>query len=126
MPLQVVDIVISLAIFTLVFASVFKIVPDVVIAWRDTWIGAAITAALFVGGKFAIGQYLGISGVGSAYGAAGSLIVLLVWVYYSSLILFFGAEVTQQYAIRFGARLRPSKYARWTDDAPAADRPIAT
>jgi membrane protein len=87
---------------------IFKFLPDAKIAWRDVWIGAFITAALFTLGKFALGLYLGRSGVGSSYGAAGSLIVLLLWVFYSSQIVFFGAEFTQVYANRFGSRVAPS------------------
>jgi membrane protein len=81
------------------------------IAWRDVWIGALITAALFTAGKFALGLYLGKSGVASSYGAAGSLIVLLLWVYYSAQILFFGAEFTQVYANRFGSHVCPTDNA---------------
>lgn len=77
------------------FALMFKFLPDVTVSWPDVWWGAAITSAMFVVGKFAIGFYLGASDVGSAYGAAGSLIIVLVWIYYSSLIVLYGAEVTQ-------------------------------
>ena len=92
------DIAASLIVITCLFALIFKLLPDVAIEWRDVWVGAVLTAALFVVGKFAIGFYLGISDVGSAYGAAGSIIVILVWIYYSALILFFGAEFTQVWA----------------------------
>jgi membrane protein len=98
--LAVLDLLISLVVITALFALIFKYLPDVKIAWREVWVGAAITAVLFVAGKFAIGLYLGTSEVGSAYGAAGSLIVILVWIYYSALILFFGAELTQAWASR--------------------------
>ena len=87
--------------------------PDVYIAWRDVWLGAAATALLFAVGKIAIGLYLGRSSFASAYGAAGSLLVLLAWVYYSSQILFFGAEFTQVYTIRHGRRFRPARGARF-------------
>ena len=96
--LMAIDLVASLLVITILFALIFKYLPDVEIAWRDVWVGAAITALLFVAGKFGIGLYLGTSDVGSAYGAAGSLIVILVWIYYSALILFFGAEFTQAWA----------------------------
>jgi membrane protein len=98
--LAALDLLISLLVITALFALIFKYLPDVKISWRDVWVGAAITAVLFVAGKFAIGLYLGTSEVGSAYGAAGSLIVILVWIYYSALILFFGAELTQAWASR--------------------------
>ena len=81
------------------------------IAWSDVWLGAAITALLFTLGKWVIGLYLGYASVGSTYGAAGSLLVLLVWAYYSAQILFFGAEFTQVYARRYGSQIRPSEHA---------------
>jgi len=108
---QILNIVFSLAMITLLFAMIFKFLPDAKIAWRDVWIGAFLTALLFTIGKFALGIYLGKSGVASSYGAAGSLIVLLLWVYYSSQILFFGAEFTQVYANRFGSRVAPADNA---------------
>lgn len=116
---SVVDIVASLIVFTLLFAALFKMLPDVELPWRDMWIGALVTAVLFAAGKIAIGQYLGISSVGSAYGAAGALVVLLVWVYYSSLIFFFGAEITQQVALQHGSSLHPSPHARWASEPDA-------
>ena len=108
---QIVNFVLSLVIITLLFAMIFKFLPDAKIAWHDVWIGAFITALLFTIGKLALGLYLGKSGVESSYGAAGSLIVLLLWVYYSSQILFFGAEFTQVYANRFGSRVAPAENA---------------
>jgi membrane protein len=105
---QILNVVFSLVMVTLLFAMIFKFLPDAKIAWRDVWIGAFLTALLFTIGKFALGIYLGKSGVASSYGAAGSLIVLLLWVYYSSQILFFGAEFTQVYANRFGSRVAPA------------------
>ena len=109
--IQLLNAILSLAVITLLFAMMFKILPDANIAWRDVWIGAFITALLFTIGKFALGFYLGRSGVASSYGAAGSLIVLLIWVYYSSQIVFFGAEFAQVYANRFGSRVTPSSNA---------------
>lgn len=85
----------------------FKYLPDAKIAWKDVWLGAAITAALFTLGKFALGLYLGKSSVGSSFGAAGSLVILLLWVYYSAQILFLGAEFTQVWANRFGSHVSP-------------------
>ena len=88
----------SIAVITLLFALLFKYVPDAQITWRDVWLGGAISAVLFTIGKTAIGYYIGRASVGSAYGAAGSLVALLVWVYYSALIVFFGAEFTHAWA----------------------------
>jgi membrane protein len=99
------DFFVSFGITTVLFAMIFKILPDVYVRWSDVWIGAAVTAALFAIGKIIIGMYLGRSAFVSAYGAAGSLAVLLVWVYYSAQILFLGAEFTQVYANRYSKRL---------------------
>jgi membrane protein len=98
-------------IISAVFAMIFKILPNATIRWRDVWLGAVITALLFLIGKWALGIYLGSGTAASAYGAASSLITLLLWVYYSSQILLFGAEFTQVYANRCGARIEPDKYA---------------
>lgn len=108
---QVLNFILSLGLVTLLFAMMFKFLPDAEIAWRDVWIGAFLTAVFFGIGKFALGLYLGKSGVTSSYGAAGSLIVLLLWVYYSSQIFFFGAEFTQVYASRLGSRVTPAENA---------------
>ena len=113
----ILNIVLSLSMITLLFATIFKFLPDAKIAWHDVWIGAFLTALLFTIGKFALGIYLGKSGVASSYGAAGSLIVLLLWVYYSSQILFFGAEFTQVYANRFGSRVAPADNAVLTQQS---------
>jgi len=111
-----VDFGVSFAITTMLFAAVFKILPDVYVAWRDVWLGAAVTAALFAIGKIGIGLYLGRSSFTSAYGAAGSFLVMLAWVYYSSQILFFGAEFTQVYTVRHGHSFRPARGARFLSD----------
>ena len=108
---QVVNFVLSLAIITGLFALIFKVVPDVQIAWRDVWMGAFVTALLFSLGKFGLGLYLGRASVSSPYGAAGSLVVLVIWVYYAAQILFMGAEFTQVYAAHRGARIEPSAHA---------------
>lgn len=108
---QLLSLLISLSTVTVVFALIFKVVPDVEIAWRDVWIGAVVTAVLFVLGQFAIGLYLGNSDVTSTYGAAGALVVILVWVFYSAQILFLGAEFTQVYANLHGTRIVPAKNA---------------
>ncbi|HKQ48313.1 MAG TPA: YihY/virulence factor BrkB family protein [Phycisphaerae bacterium] len=99
----------TLALFTTLFAALFRYLPDVAISWRDVWIGALTTAALFSVGKFVIGLYLGHSSIGTAYGASGSIVVLLVWVYYSSVILLFGAELAQVIARHSGSGIRTSK-----------------
>jgi membrane protein len=104
-------LVFDFAIVVLLFAMIFKFLPDVKIQWRDVWIGAVMTAILFGIGKWLLGFYLGSGAAGSAYGAASSLITLLLWVYYSSQILLFGAEFTQVYAARAGRELKPSEYA---------------
>ena len=105
------SLVLGFIIIALLFAMIYKFLPDVKITWGDVAIGAAVTAVLFSAGKYAIGAYLGQMAIGSAYGAAGSLAVLLVWVYYSALISFFGAEFTQVYARRYGSRIRPEDHA---------------
>jgi len=99
------------AIVTLLFAMIFKFLPDAKIRWGDVWIGAAMTALFFGIGKWALGLYLGSGAAGSAYGAASSLITLLLWIYYSSQILLFGAEFTQVYADQLGHKVTPSAYA---------------
>jgi membrane protein len=103
--------VFDLAVVVLLFASIFKFLPDVKIQWRDVWIGAVMTAIFFAIGKWALGLYLGSGTAASAYGAASSLITLLLWIYYSSQILLFGAEFTQVYAARAGRAFVPDKYA---------------
>lgn len=102
---------VDLGLVVLLFAGMFKYLPDVEVRWRDVWVGAAMTALLFLVGKWALGLYLGSGAAGSAYGAASSLVTLLLWIYYSSQILLFGAEFTQVYARRFGADIKPSKHA---------------
>jgi membrane protein len=104
-------LVFDFAVVVLLFAMIFKFLPDVKIQWRDVWIGAIITAILFGIGKWLLAFYLGSSAAGSAYGAASSLITLLLWVYYSSQILLFGAEFTQVYAARAGRAFEPTEYA---------------
>lgn len=109
--LKLLDFVLSVGIITLLFALIYKYLPDAIIRWKDVWPGAFITAVLFVIGKFLISWYIGHSDVGSAYGAAGSIIVILVWVYYSALIVFFGAEFTQEFARHYGENIRAKPYA---------------
>jgi membrane protein len=106
------DLGVSFIFITVLFAMIFKFLPDVRIQWRDVWIGAAITSFLFTIGKFLIGLYLGTSAVSSTFGAAGSIITILLWVYYSSLILFLGAEFTQVYATQYGSGVAPTENAQ--------------
>jgi membrane protein len=109
---------IAFGVIALLFAVIYKVLPDAPLSWRDAWVGAAFTAALFSVGKWAIGLYLGNSALASSFGAAGSLVALLLWVYYSAQIFFLGAQFTREYALAFGS-LRPR-------EAPASLRPIAT
>lgn len=102
---QFINFIFSFIITTLLFGLIFKILPDAKVAWSDVFIGAVMTALLFSIGKFVLGQYLGNSSFASAYGAAGSLVVILAWVYYAAQILFFGAEFTQVYARRYGTKI---------------------
>ncbi|MBD0315239.1 MAG: YihY/virulence factor BrkB family protein [Nitrospiraceae bacterium] len=117
--LQAINVLLSFIVITGLFAMIFKVLPDAHVAWRDVWVGAALTAALFTVGKFAIGLYLGKSNPGSGYGAAGSLVILLVWVYYSAQILLYGAEFTQVYANRRGGQIVPTKEADIIDPKKA-------
>jgi membrane protein len=105
--LQIVNLVISIGVITVLFALIFKFLPDAEIAWRDVWLGAFFTSVLFSLGKFLIGLYLGNSAVASSFGAAGSLVLLLIWFYYSAQILLFGAEFTQVYANQLGSKIVP-------------------
>jgi membrane protein len=105
------SVLITFFVVTLLFAMIFKFLPDVKVRWRHVWIGAVTTALLFTIGKYLLALYLGREGTASAYGAAGSVIVIMLWVYYSSVILFFGAEFTQVYARKSGAKIVPSRYA---------------
>src|SRR5215213_4690657 len=108
---HVLELVVSFGLVTVLFAMIYKFLPDVKIQWRDVWIGAALTSVLFTIGKFLIGLYLGTSGVTSTFGAAGSLITVLLWVFYSSLIFFLGAEFKQVYATHYGSGVFPAANA---------------
>ena len=110
--LQIINFFISFAIVTLLFAMIYKLLPDISIQWGDVWIGATLTSLLFTIGKFFIGLYLGKSDVGIAYGGAGSLAVILIWVHYASQIFLLGAEFTAVYAHSHGSRLAASPHAR--------------
>jgi membrane protein len=116
--IYILNLLLNLFVISLLFALVFKFLPDAHIRWRDTWIGAFGTAILFVLGKYGISMYISSSDINSSYGAAGSLIVILVWIYWSSLILFYGAEFTQEYAEMYGEKITPKPHAvkfSWTE-----------
>lgn len=121
-PWHIAQLVVSFGVVAVLFALIFRYLPDVRIAWRDVRFGAAFTAALFVIGKFALGLWLGKKSVGSAYGAAGSLVVLLLWIYWSASIVFFGAEFTQVYASSHGSLRAAPK--RKEEDGGAPVRPV--
>jgi membrane protein len=108
---QVLNLAVSVVFITLLLALIYKILPDADIPWRGLWLGAAVTAALFTAGKHLIGLYLANSAVGSAYGAAGTLVILLIWVYFSAQVFYFGAEITQVYTRMAGIPIRPARHA---------------
>lgn len=109
--LYIINTVITLLLTTLIFGTIFKVLPDAKIRWRDVLAGAVTTAILFMLAKFGISYYISKSNVGSTYGAAGSLVILLLWVYFSAMILYFGAEFTKAYAVKFGSAIHPEEYA---------------
>jgi membrane protein len=109
----VINLVLNLAVVTVLFAIIFKVLPDAKITWKAVWPGAIATAILFMIGKFLISFYISKSEIGSTYGAAGSLAILLVWIYYSAMILYFGAEFTREWALQHHSEIRPNKYAVW-------------
>jgi membrane protein len=117
---QVVNFAVALAVTALLFALIFKVVPDVILRWRDALIGGLFTAVLFAIGRFALAMYIGKSGTTSSFGVAGSLVALVLWVYYSSQILFLGAEFTQVYSRKFGGKVRPNEHAVLAKDAKDA------
>ena len=112
---QIINFAISFGFITLLFGLIYKYLPDAKIKWDDVIVGAIITALLFTFGKFIIGLYLGRGSLGSAYGAAGSLVIFLAWVYYSAQILLFGAEFTQVYARKFGKKITPNRHAQYME-----------
>jgi membrane protein len=109
--LYIINLALTFLIISVLFGVIFKVLPDAKVKWRHVRVGAITTAILFMIGKFAIGMYLGSSKVGSTYGAAGSIVIILLWVYYSAIILYFGAEFTQVYAQYHGERIEPNEYA---------------
>jgi membrane protein len=124
---RAVDLIVSLGLLTLLFATLYKVLPDVCIDWGDVWVGAAVTAVLFSIGNYLIGLYLGYSSISSAYGAAGSLVVILLWVYYSSQVFLFGAEFTRAYADWRGKALLPTENAvAVTPEAQGREEPTSS
>jgi membrane protein len=109
---QAINVIVSLLVFTLVFAFIYKVVPHAKVRWRDVWIGAAVTSVLFSIGRAGIAFYLGHSSTSSYFGAAGSLVVLIIFIYYSGQIFFLGAEFTQVFANRYGGRVTPEEHAQ--------------
>jgi membrane protein len=109
---EALNVVVSLGVITVLFALIYKVLPDVRLVWADVWIAGLVTAGLFTIGKLLIGMYLGTTGVASTYGAAGSVIVLLVWVYYSAQVILLGAEFSREYVSMFGRRPRPEPFAK--------------
>jgi len=107
--LHIADFVLSVGIIAVLFAAMYRFLPNPKVEWRDVWVGAAVTSFLFYLGELGLGLYIGKGAVGSAYGAAGSILVLLLWVYYSGLIFYFGAEFTKTYAERYGSRKMEKK-----------------
>ncbi|MEX2594657.1 MAG: YihY/virulence factor BrkB family protein [Anditalea sp.] len=118
---KVLDFVLSIAIISLLFGVMYKVLPDVEIQWKSVWVGAIVTAVLFTLGKELLGLYFRFADPTSSFGAAGTIILLILWVNYSCLILFFGAEFTQVYAKKFGHPLQPSSHAKWR--AGFSDKP---
>jgi membrane protein len=121
---QILSLIITFGVITVVFALLYKYLPDVEIGWKDVWIGAAISALLFGLGQFALGLYLQFGNVGSAFGAAGSLVVVLVWIYYSAQIFLLGAEFTQVYTNKYGSRVRPAENAEFITEEMRAQQGI--
>jgi membrane protein len=121
---QVVNFVFSFAMVTVIFAMIYKIMPRAKVQWRDVWVGAAVTALLFTVGKHLIGLYIGKSSVASGYGAAGSLVVVLVWVYYSAQIFLLGAEFTWVYARTYGS-MKDKAGLPDANPSPTRDVPLA-
>jgi membrane protein len=108
---QLINFIVSFGVITVLFALMFKILPDVRIRWKDVWIGAMVTTLLFIAGRFGLGFYFGKAQPGSTYGAAGSIVLIMLWVSYSCMIVFLGAEFTKQFATYFGRKIVPTKNA---------------
>lgn len=110
---QVVNLIVNLLVFTLIFMVMFTVLPDVDISWKSTFVGGFLTAILFVAGQFGISRYLATKGGSSVFGAAGFLVILLLWLYYTGIIVLFGAELTRAYLVCFGKHVEPNKFAEW-------------
>jgi membrane protein len=123
---QVLNFVVSFGVIAVLFAFIFKYMPDVRMPWKDVWVGAVITSLLFALGKLGLGMYLAKSTTADAFGAAGSLVVVLLWVYYSAQILFFGAEITQVYARQRGSKVVPTKHAKLKEPEDQRKEPSTT
>jgi membrane protein len=119
---EALNVVVSLGVITLLFALIYKVLPDVKLAWREVWVGALVTAGLFTIGKLVIGLYLGTTSIATTYGAAGSVSVVLVWVYYSAQVILLGAEFTRAYVEQFGRRPPPEDFAVKDKKAEKAER----
>jgi membrane protein len=109
----VINMLMSVVVNTLLFATIFKVLPDARIKWKDVFIGSITTSILFMLGRWAIGYYIGSSNLANIYGAAGSVIIILIWTYYSSAILYLGAEFTKVYATQYGGKISPNDYSVW-------------
>ncbi|WP_343302681.1 YihY/virulence factor BrkB family protein [Chitinophaga niabensis] len=120
----IVNLIVTFITITALFAVIFKVLPDAKVKWRHVWVGAMTTSVLFMLGKFGIGLYLGNSSIGSTYGAAGSLVILLVWVYYSAAILYFGAAFTREYVQHKGERIYPNNYAVWVEQVEVESKGV--
>ena len=120
------DNIMFIVISTLIFGIIFRVLPDALIKWKDVFMGALITAILFTLGKYAIGLYLGNSNITNVYGAAGSTMILMLWIYYSSAILYIGAVFTKVYSSRFGTKIRPAEHSVWVkiEEIPVAETQI--
>ncbi|MEO6670868.1 MAG: YihY/virulence factor BrkB family protein [Ferruginibacter sp.] len=125
--IPLVDNVMSVGVTLLLFATIFKVLPDAKIKWKDVFVGALITAILFTLGKLGIGYYLSKSNLATVFGAAGSIIIIMIWVYYSSAILYLGAVFTKVYATDFGGKIYPNDYATWVkvEQIPVSDVTLA-
>jgi membrane protein len=125
--IPVIDNILSVGVTLVLFATIFKVLPDAKIKWKDVFIGALITAILFTLGKLGIGYYLSKSNLATVFGAAGSVIIIMIWVYYSSAILYLGAVFTKVYATDFGGKIYPNDYATWvrTEQVPVAEVTLA-
>jgi membrane protein len=111
--ITIIKYALNFVVISMMFAVIFKVLPDAKIKWRDVIRGALLTGVLFIIGKFGIGLYVSKTNLASVYGAAGSIVVILVWVYYTAVILYFGAEFTKVYSIKYGSRIMPNDYAVW-------------